>query len=475
MRGVAALIVPVLPEESYHWLYAKHLDFGYYDHPPMIAWLIALGTAVFGDVPFGIRLLPWLCSIGTSIAAAWTARELYGEKAASWTALLLAIQPTTFMASSFGFPDAPLLLFWTLTLASGVRALGSRGGRWWLVAGACYGAALLSKYTAIFLGLSLLLYLLAAPRHRYWLRTPWPYLGALTALIVFSPVLIWNATHDWASLRFQSVGRLEEGGGARWTSGPAYLLLQGACVLPLALPAVVAAVGGALRSRSLEQRYLLSFSLPLLLFFLGVGVFRSTHAFWPLPAWIALTILSADFLSREDGRIARFYRTSWREMTAIFIVAAGLGLAHSVRPLPGLTSIRSLNGWARISERAASLRSGLGADSFYLGVGKRYLCPSQLAFHLHAPRDVHSKNLLGAEGLQFTYWADVRALAGRDAVIVGEAEWSTGLDSLLRRHFRSVEEIGAPLVVGGSSLYKGLREERYRFYVGHEYRPGGQP
>src|SRR5258707_11752191 len=122
LRGVAALIIPVLPEEAYHWLYAKHLDFGYYDHPPMVAWLIALGTTFFSDGAFGIRFFPWLCSIGTSVAAALTARRLYGETAASWTALLLALQPVTFLGSSFGFPDASLLLFWTLGMAFVVQA-----------------------------------------------------------------------------------------------------------------------------------------------------------------------------------------------------------------------------------------------------------------------------------------------------------------------------------------------------------------
>src|SRR5262249_6427541 len=117
LRLVAALIIPVLPEESYHWLYAKHLDIGYYDHPPMVAWLIALGTAIFGDSALGIRFFPWLCSIGTAIAACQTARRLYGETAASWTALLLAVQPATFFASSFGFPDAGLLFFWSLAMA----------------------------------------------------------------------------------------------------------------------------------------------------------------------------------------------------------------------------------------------------------------------------------------------------------------------------------------------------------------------
>jgi len=480
LRGVAALIIPVLPEEAYHWLYAKHLDFGYYDHPPMVAWLIALGTTFFGDGPFGIRFFPWLCSIGTSVAAALTARRLYGETAASWTALLLALQPVTFLGSSFAFPDASLLLFWTLGLAFVVQALQSGKGAWWLAAGAALGAGMLSKYTAVFLGASLTLYLVVTPKDRFWLKTPWPYLGAAVALIVFSPVVAWNASHDWASLRFQSVGRLEEsrprGVASALASALAYIGLQAGSIMPLTVPAAVAAVAAGLRSGSSDRRFLLFLSLPLLGFFLCVGAIRSTHAFWPLPAWMALTILTADHLAGGSGRLVGFYRNQWRKLTAVSIMAAGIGLAHSVEPLPGVMPIRSLLGWDKIADRAARLRSTLPAGSFYLGVGRRYLCPAQLAYHLHAPKEVHSKNLLGEEGLQFTYWAEKKVLQGHDAVIVAEGDWSpTDLKVLLHRHFRRVDEDGIPLVVGGSGLPRGVKEERYVFYVGHEYEPAGRP
>lgn len=472
---VAAIVIPVLPEEAYHWLYARHLDVGYYDHPPMIAWMIALGRQVFGDGPLGIRLLPWLCSIGTSVAAATTARRLWGETAASWTALLLAFQPVTFMASCFAFPDSPLLLFWSLSLAFVVRALEERRGDAWLAAGAALGAALLSKYTAGFLAVSVLLFLALTPRHRFWLKTIWPYAGIAVALAVFAPVLYWNATHGWASFRFQTVGRLEEGHGPRAFSALAYILLQAGCTVPLLFPVAAAGVVSAFRARTEHTRLLLFFGLPILAFFFAVGVARSTHAFWPLPGWIALSMLMARHLSRDAGRIATFYRAHWREIAAVSIVAAGVGMAHSVKPLPGLAPIRSLQGWDEIAGRAAALRRELPADAFYLGVGRRYLTPALLAYHLRQPHAVQSKNLIGEDGLQFAYWADPAALRGRDAVIVAEADWSPRLIEQLRERFAEVKESGTPLVIAGSSFYKGVREERYLFYVGHGYRPLGAP
>ncbi|HZE96728.1 MAG TPA: glycosyltransferase family 39 protein [Planctomycetota bacterium] len=475
VRLAAVLVVPVLPEEAYHWLYAKHLDIGYYDHPPMIAGMIALGTAIFGDNTFGIRLIPWLASIGTAMAAAWTAQRLYGRTAAAWTAILISLQPATLVASTFAFPDAPLLFFWALALAFLVEALETRRGAWWLAAGAALGAALLSKYTSCFLGASVFLYLILSPRDRFWLKTPWPYLGILVAFVLFSPVVVWNVRHDWASFRFQSVGRLEESRGFRWTSGPAYLLLQIGSVAPLTFPLAIAAVRWGFRQGSPDRRFLLSLSLPLLLFFFCVGVSRSTHAFWPLAAWIALTILMSGMMAGGDGPLVRFYASWWRVLAAVMAVFVAVGIVHSTRPIPGLASMRSLRGWDGIAARAAGMKATLSPGSFYIGVGKRYLCPSQLAFHLPAPFEVHAKNLLGDDGLQFTYWSRIEALRGRDAVIVAESDWSATIEQMLGKYFRRVDRVGPDFVVDGPRLGMSAKGERYSFYVGREYDPRGIP
>jgi len=476
LRGLAAILIPVLPEEAYHWCYARHPALGYYDHPPMIAWMIGLGRLLFGDTAVGVRLLPWLASIGTAAAGAWTARRLYGEAAAAWTAILMGLQPATFLATSFGVPDSGMLLFWSLGLLAAVEALQTRRGAWWLAAGGALGAALLSKYTAGALAGSLFLYLLFSPRDRFWLKTPWPYLGLLLAALVFSPVVVWNATHDWASFRFQSVGRLEESKkGFLWYGGPAYLLLQLGSVVPLTAPLVFVALKSAGRERSVEDRLLLWMSLPLLAFFFLVGFKRSTHVFWPLPAWIGLTILMGGHLSRAGGRVAGFYRDQWRKLAAGSIAVLGAGLIHAVHPIPGLPPMRSLYGWEAIGRRAEALRAPLPPGTFYLGVGRRYLCPAQLAFHLNAPREVQAKNLLGEEGLQFAYWADLEALRGRDAVIVSEADWSPRLEDLLRRYFDRVEKVDELPALPHPDRPPGPKEERYIFHVGYGYRPAGSP
>src|SRR6185503_4153212 len=93
LRAAFAAVTPPLPEEAYHWDFAAHLDWSYYDHPGMIAWSIALGRAVFGDVPFAIRFVPLLFAAGTAAVLAELAGRLYGKDAPLWTVLLLSVQP----------------------------------------------------------------------------------------------------------------------------------------------------------------------------------------------------------------------------------------------------------------------------------------------------------------------------------------------------------------------------------------------
>ena len=75
VRFVMAWVIPISPEEAYHWNFARHLDWSYYDHPPMLAWAIALGRLILGDTELGVRLLPVLFSIGTAVLLAGLARK----------------------------------------------------------------------------------------------------------------------------------------------------------------------------------------------------------------------------------------------------------------------------------------------------------------------------------------------------------------------------------------------------------------
>lgn len=211
LRVVLAAVLPLSFDESYFWLWSRHLAISYYDHPPMIALAIRLGTFLFGDTEFGVRFVPTLASLVT-VWAAWRAAAilLRDEWAAAIACGLLSVT-LMFEAESMGAtPDALVLAASAVLLWTIAELEETRDGRWWLAAGLAVGVALFSKYTAFFLIAGVSLWLVATPRGRAWLRTPWPYAGGMLALAFLVPNLLWNAANGWISFKFQ-FGRVTAG------------------------------------------------------------------------------------------------------------------------------------------------------------------------------------------------------------------------------------------------------------------------
>ncbi len=465
LRVAFAVFVPVTPQEAYHWNFGQHLDWCYYDHPPMIAWAIRLGCVIFGDTALGIRFVPLLFALGSTALVARLAKRLYGEPAAGTALLLLSVEPVVFLASGGGFPDSPLVFFWALAMNCVWEALETGRKELWIAAGASLGAMGLSKYTGVFFGLAVLFHLATSARDRKWLATPWPYLACIVALAVMTPVFYWNATHDWASFRFQG-GRVSESRPAR-LGGFSYLGQQALAVVPLTLPLAVV----ALRQAWSSPRLLFWCFAPMLAFFFAVAWTSSVHLMWPLPSYLALTVVMAG----AKGRVADFYarRRTWLIGTAAAVVL--LGVFHMAFFLPGLSPLQGLYGWDEAAARAKELRAGMPEGTFYLGLGRKYVCASQLAYTLKAPFEVHGKHLVGDEGFQYEYWGDPRVLAGRDAVVVIEGDdRADGLTKATAASFTSLEPAGEIVIPVGRQTLIEEPPLKFLFFRARGYlRPPG--
>lgn len=199
----AAALLPPVQDEAYYFDWANQLALGYFDHPPLVAWMAA--TSRLGD---GVLLLDRLgtlvCGVLLFLATARCFRVLgLGEKNLRVVALLLAFGNV--MGIAVGFlttPDSALMLAWVLAVSEAALALKGQGKRW-LTAGAATGLGLLAKYTMFLMG-PVFLWALIRTRKGQGLKTPWPYLGGLVCLLVFSPNLAWNADNDWITFRFQA-------------------------------------------------------------------------------------------------------------------------------------------------------------------------------------------------------------------------------------------------------------------------------
>jgi 4-amino-4-deoxy-L-arabinose transferase-like glycosyltransferase len=206
LRMIYAGAIELRTDEAYYWTWSKENVLSFLDHPPMIAWFIRFGTAIFGDTNFGVRFAGILAMLVTQLLLADIVRRVTHDLRAVVLAVLMpeaALYYGLLMAKVS--PDTALIPFAVAMVWSLVRLHESGDGRWWLAAGVFAGLALLSKFTAVMLIPAVAAFMLVPDWRRRWLSSPYPWAAALIAIALFSPVLIWNAGHDWASFRFQSV------------------------------------------------------------------------------------------------------------------------------------------------------------------------------------------------------------------------------------------------------------------------------
>jgi glycosyltransferase involved in cell wall biosynthesis len=392
--------------EAYHWLYAQHPALGYYDHPGMIGWMIWLSTAIFGDSPLGVRLVPFLASSLAIWLVFLAGRRLYDEGAGRLAALLFGIAFGTLKFGSMATPDGPLLLFWVATIWAMAHALA--GGRisWWLASGAFLGGAMLSKYTAIFLPVGVLLFMIFSREHAVWFRRKEPYFAALVALAVFSPTIIWNAQNEWQSFVYQGVGRVTDVRGFTTKYARQMAALQLWLLTPVAALWAWGSGFASLarwRSRSWPDRFVASIAMPILLFFMAVSLIRSVRGHWMLVGGATLFLLSAAVVTR-GGRLGRWlhYGTIW-----LCLVGAAAAVAVVAAQDP-----EKLHGWSKLARHVEAMKADFS-------VAQDYHIAAHLAHHLR-PRPAVDFTSVGSGGKSFSNWWQGSDHAGRDAVIVWE-------------------------------------------------------
>ena len=173
------------PDEAQYWFWAQHPAFGYYSKPPLVAWLIALTTGVFGDSEFAIRLSAPLLHAGVAAFVYGVGSRLYDARIGLWSALAYASLPGASVSAFIISTDAPLLLCWAAALYAFIRARNEAGWGWWIAVGVACGLGLLAKYAMSYWMLSALGYVLALRDERRHLRPLRAALGI--GLVLYSP------------------------------------------------------------------------------------------------------------------------------------------------------------------------------------------------------------------------------------------------------------------------------------------------
>lgn len=406
--------VGLSPQEAYYWQWSRHLDLSYFDHPPLAAWTIRAATELFGTSERSIRLAAALHSALFSFFFFLSGRRLFGGRTALVATAAMLAAPLFALGQTIITPDGPLLAGWSAALYFTVRSLDDERGPWLLAAGAATGLACLGKYPGFLLFPVILAALLADPRGRRLLRTPWPWAGALAAAAIFWPVIAWNLRHDWASFGFQTRGRTSQVTGFHPYLTGRFLGLQALAVSPLLFAALLAAsIGAAWRWREPAFRLCALFSAPVLLLLLLVSPFHWVKMNWSAPALPAALLAAAAF--------ARERPAAWRGLAAAavgvaLLASAYLHLVPLVPALPFPARDDMTSGWTELAARVETERARLGGDPFVAGCD--YKTASELAFHLPGRPETQSASAFGGQGLQYRYWLDRVPLAGREGLVV---------------------------------------------------------
>jgi len=332
-RCVVAALRQLVPDEAYYWVWSRQLQPSYFDHPPMVAYLIRLGTVVGGNTELGVRWPAALLVTLLIIAVGWITQKLYGLVAASMAAVVFALCPFVWMLGCIMTPDTPAVFFSSLALCTVLNLFSAgeseslqRAKTLWPLFGLLMGLALLSKYTCVFLGVAVLLVLLFDPSARKHLKTPWPWLAALTAVAVFSPVIYWNGQHHWASFRFQLLhgtrpkDHVQKTALAILLRELEYIGGQLAVATPVLFAMGVAAIIAAINRKPINTitRILLFSTLVPLIYFAYAAIGRKRiEGNWPVFAYVPMTLLIVGYVSQTCLRD----RIRWFKLAVIVALA----------------------------------------------------------------------------------------------------------------------------------------------------------
>ncbi|HVY73434.1 MAG TPA: glycosyltransferase family 39 protein, partial [Puia sp.] len=386
----------LMPQDGYYYFYASHPALSYYDHPPMIAYILLIFTSVLGKHVYVLKLAD-TCITALSVLAFYSLSKQFLplSKARNGTILLLSTLMISIL-SLVSTPDVPLMLFWSLTLIFLHQAIFKHKKIAWIWAGLLTGLSFDSKYTAVFLIIGVVGFLLISNKSRRQLFSVWFLLYLLAFTIVIIPVLLWNAQHDFASFKFQSGNRVNEGLQFDPLGFAGVIGHQSAVLSPLLLGSLFYFLYRFLRKYGLKFNripadilFLLSFFVPLFLGFLFLSFFYWIKLNWIMPAYITGLIW-----------ICRYWNQKWTRTQLIFSLVLHLAMVVEVifYPVP-ITSDDTWFGWKQLAGQVKSVKANY-PDAFIFSTDD-YKTSAVLNFYLSDT--VYSKNIVGERALQFDY------------------------------------------------------------------------
>jgi 4-amino-4-deoxy-L-arabinose transferase-like glycosyltransferase len=379
VRLVVASTTGLSDTEAYYAQWARFPSLSYYDHPPLIAWTTWLVQHVTAG-GWTVRLGPILYGAAFSALLYRLGARLFSPRAGFLAVAIVTAIPAFEFVGFLLNPEALLAPLWMLFLLL-LDDLREHDEPWRpLLLGAVIGVAFLAKYTALLAVPVTLLYVAGSGSTRRWLRRPSFYLAGAIALVIATPVVVWNYAHDWPSLRLHLSERMGRPPG-EGVVGALVRVGSGQIALfhPLILPAFVGLLAYAVHRARRDERYrlLATASLPVVAFLLFVMVRAAdSEPHWTMVAYAPLAVVAGGLLEESTGGLRRFAQRTLNASLLLSATVAVLYAVHLRSPVlmhalpsydPNLDPYTETLGWDRVGTAVASHAATLGPATVVAG------------------------------------------------------------------------------------------------------------
>jgi len=444
-------------DEGYYFYWSLYPQLSYLDHPPLVAWAMALSRWLLGDSIWTVRCWPLAVGVLFPLVGRALAREMFDEETGNRAGIFLMLCPSFAGTGLLMTPDTLFAMFWSVTLFFTWKAMGNpaRSLSWWALAGLFVGLGLLTKYNMVlyFLGLGFFFLMTPDKRRNIFFGA---LLGGIIALIVFIPVLVWNLENDWISFRFQLHHGFSADGYKPWQTFPGYIggLLLVATPLLGGLTFWSSARG--IVSGDERRQFLGAFFWAFVVFFAISALKGKVSANWPMLAFFSGVILVAadwDFygkrLRKATGSLLVFVMLFG---LIYFSLPAGFGIAVGGRSLD-IIRMKEFIGGKEIGSVVRKKREELNLDFICIS---RHQLLGEIAFY--AP-DLRPLLWVRKEGPERFPWIDHKKWKGNSALLVSRKPRSWHM-------FRKVEPLGQIEI-----SYKKYLKRTLFLYKGIGYMP----
>ncbi|ODA67364.1 Dolichyl-phosphate-mannose-protein mannosyltransferase [Methyloligella halotolerans] len=337
-------------DEAQYWSWAQDPSFGYFSKPPLIAWIIWATTSVCGDGEACVRISVPFFHAGSAIFLFLAGRALYDSRTGFWSAVIFATLPGISFSANIVSTDVPLLFCWSAALYFGVKLQAERRWRWALLLGLAIGLGALAKYAMLYFYLCAGIWLAVSPAGRWLLRDMKGLALLALPVLILVPNLIWNL--DNGLVTFAHTADNAKLGGSLFHPGNMleFLIAQLGVFGPFVFPMlIVIAVRTVRRGGSPEDRYLLAFSLPVLILVTVIAFLSRAHANWAAATYPAATILVTAMMLRLQ-RDTIFAATVAVNVVSLIVLAVAPAFADRLTLPGGGDPFARTMGWRQTAE-----------------------------------------------------------------------------------------------------------------------------